>query len=211
MNFQIRPLNSEDSQKVLEIQANALRALSPSYSSNQIESLVRGQASVRFLEDETGIVATYQDRIVGFAALLDKTSKIAGVYVHPDFVRQGLGTRLLKAVEKIAIDKGIETLGVTASLDSVKFYKASGYRVIRRSGFYSEGRIWVTCKNLRKQLVSGSHLEKPSRVDSVCLYAFAWASRLDHAPSFAHFLVLFVLGFPLFQLAASLIDGLSRR
>lgn len=153
MDFQIRLSKPEDSEKIIELQTSSLRELSPSYDSNQIESLVRSQASARFAQNEMGVVAEHENEIVGFASCLVQSSYISGVYVHPNLMRQGIGTRLLKAVEHIAIDKGNEAIHVFSSLVTVKFYQANGYQSIRKSGFYSESTTWIPCLILKKQLI----------------------------------------------------------
>jgi GNAT superfamily N-acetyltransferase len=154
MDFQIRLSKPEDSEKIIELQTSSLRKLSSSYDSNQIESLVRSQASLRFAQAEIGFVAEHENEIVGFASgLVQPPGIISGVYVHPNLIRQGIGTRLLKAVEKIAIDRGNEAIHVFSSLATVKFYQANGYQLIRKSGFYSETKTWIPGVILKKQLI----------------------------------------------------------
>lgn len=160
MDFQIRLSKPEESEKILELQANSLRSLSPSYTSTQIESLVRSQALARLDKDEIGIVAEYQNNIVGFASFLVKSSLITAMYVHPDFIRQGIGTQLLDTVQEIAIDKGNKVARVISSLDAVKFYQAAGYKIIRKSGFYSEEKKWIPCIILQNELVSISNTQR---------------------------------------------------
>ncbi|MCU0542568.1 MAG: hypothetical protein MUE44_10290 [Oscillatoriaceae cyanobacterium Prado104] len=58
----------EDTDKIIEIQTISLRTLSASYNSTQIESLVRSQASYRFLRDEIIVVAEHQNEIDGAAS-----------------------------------------------------------------------------------------------------------------------------------------------
>lgn len=203
MNFQIRLSKPEDSEKILELQASSLKILSSSYTPTQIKSLIRSQALVRF-EGEIGVVAEYQNNIVGFAALLIQSSQIAGVYVHPDFIRQGIGTQLLETIEKIAIDKGSKATHVISSLDSVNFYQAAGYKIIRESGFYSEEEIWVPCVNLEKQLIG------ISRTKRIYRYILFLVSKLRPIFSFISFIVIAALMAALLPLIISLIVSLLR-
>ena len=127
--------------------------LSPSYNVSQIESLVRSQASRRLSLNEVIFVAESENNLVGFASLLVRQAQISGLYVRPNFTRCGIGTLLLKAVEKIAIDRGEEVIAVMSSLDAVNFYQACGYQLIGESIVYSEGKIWIPCLSLEKQLI----------------------------------------------------------
>ncbi|AFY31556.1 GNAT family N-acetyltransferase [Calothrix sp. PCC 7507] len=160
MDFQIRLSKPEDLEKILELQASSLRTLTSSYDSSQIESLIRSQASARLAKDEIGVVAEYENEIIGFASVLIQQSLIGGVYVHPDFMRQRLGTQLLEAVEEIALDKRHKVIYVTSSLAAVNFYQARGYKSICKSGFYSESKYWIPCVNLKKQLIIFTETEK---------------------------------------------------
>lgn len=80
------------------------------------------------------------------------SGKISGMFVHPDFARKGIGTRLVIALEEIALGKQYKTLSVTSSLSAVGFYQALGYKIDRRSGFWSQGNVWIPCMNLVKRL-----------------------------------------------------------
>lgn len=154
MNLKIRLSRPEDSEKIIKLQTSSLRELSSGYDSNQVESLVRSQASARFAQNEIAVVAEHENEIVGFASYLTYSSQISGVYVHPSLIRQGIGTRLLKAVEKIAIDRGYKAIQVFSSLAGVSFYHANAYQSIRQSGFYSEQKTWIPCVILKKQLIT---------------------------------------------------------
>ncbi|NES23229.1 MAG: GNAT family N-acetyltransferase [Symploca sp. SIO3E6] len=173
MNFQIRSSTPKDFKKIIELQTHSLRNLSPNYNSTQIESLVRSQASARSAEDEISFVAEYEHEILGFASFLKQKSQISGIYVHPSFIRQGIGTKLLELVEKIAIDGGDKAIYVTSSLSTVTFYQANGYQLIRQSGFYSEEKIWIPCINLEKQLINIPDTQKLFQ----CLYYYFFSSK----------------------------------
>lgn len=156
MDIQIRLAKSEDLKEILELQGTSLRTLTTSsaeYNPIQIESLIRSQASARIKYDEIWFVADYEDKVVGFASLLLDQPTISGVFVHPDFMRQGIGTRLLEAIEKTAVDKKYEVLYVVSALTAVNFYQARGYQFIRQSGFSSEANVWIPCVSLEKRLL----------------------------------------------------------
>ncbi|MFB2976486.1 GNAT family N-acetyltransferase [Microseira sp. BLCC-F43] len=204
MDFQIRLSKPEDSKKIIELQTSSLRTLSASYNSTQIESLVRSQASVRFAQEEIEVVAEHKNDIVGFASLLVQSSQIAGVYVDPDFVRQGIGTQLLETVEQIAIDKGNKVTHVISALDTVNFYQSVGYKINRESGFYSEGKFWIPCIILEKELI------KTPRIKKIYVHVVSWLFRLRAIFSFILVLVMATLVFALLPLTISWIISLFR-
>jgi GNAT superfamily N-acetyltransferase len=205
LSLNIRSLIHGDLERILEVQSSALRTSSPSYSSIQIESLVRSQASARLDPNEQGFVAEHENEIVGFVSFLAKGSKIAGLYVHPDFMRQGIGKQLLETVERHAIDEGYEFIAVTSSLVAVEFYKNSGYHHVLKSGFYSEGRIWVTCEELEKQLVCRIEAKRLHRQTN-----FAASMVRSVVISIqSNFWVALTAGFILFKIISFLISSWS--
>ena len=164
MDIKIRLAKVEEREKIIQLQSNSLRVLaSKDYKPEQIESLVRSQAAVRF-GSEVIFVAIYREKIVGFASLLVNKLEIGGVYVNPEFSRQGIGSKLLEVVENTAIEKGYKLIYVCSSLTAIKFYQKHGYRVYSNSanyGFFSEGKVWIPCKVLKKRLIEVEEKEGP--------------------------------------------------
>lgn len=159
MNLEIRRAESEDIDKVLELQSSSIRLMSRDYSPIQIEALVKSQASARLAYDEIVFLAFYQDELVGFGCFITKTSYLSGLYVHPKFVRQGIGTQLLEVIERTVLEKGCKFIFIESSLTAVKFYQKKGYQVIRKSGFFSDSSTWIPCINLRKPLLPVAETE----------------------------------------------------
>jgi len=54
-------------------------------------------------------------------------AKIRAFFVHPDWVRRGIGTMILEACEKAAIAAGFTRLEMGATLTGVPLYRARGY------------------------------------------------------------------------------------
>lgn len=68
-------------------------------------------------------------------ALLDpKTdaAKIRAFFVHPDWARRGIGTKILDACESAAREYGFTRFEMGATLTGVPFYEARGYTALDR-------------------------------------------------------------------------------
>jgi putative acetyltransferase len=130
MNLQICLADLFDTEKLIELQSNSLRLLSTDYEPKEIEDLVISEAKARLTSKEIVALAFYKDEFVGFACLDIKNSLISGLYVHPNFIRQGIGTHLLNFIDKIAQASGCKVLKVYSSLTAVNFYKTQGFEVI---------------------------------------------------------------------------------
>jgi GNAT superfamily N-acetyltransferase len=65
------------------------------------------------------------------AARLDpatEAAKVRAFFVHPEWARRGLGTRLLRACEQAAWDAGFRRAEMGATLSGVPLYERHGYR-----------------------------------------------------------------------------------
>ena len=71
-------------------------------------------------------MAETNGRIVGTIAI--ETAELCTFFVHPDFQGKGVGTGLLKAIEKLAQADGIRKIKIASSITGVSFYEKSGYR-----------------------------------------------------------------------------------
>ncbi len=79
------------------------------------------------IEEEITRVAVDGEQIVGFGTIVPTKNELRACYVHPRFNRQGVGRRLLQALEEEAKAAGVGWLNLNASLNSEEFYKANGY------------------------------------------------------------------------------------
>lgn len=59
-------------------------------------------------------------------------AKIRAFFVHPEWVRRGIGMLILRACENAALEAGFHRLEMGATLSGVQFYQAAGYRPTRR-------------------------------------------------------------------------------
>jgi GNAT superfamily N-acetyltransferase len=152
--MKIRLAKSEDFPELIDLQTRSLTQLSkPHYSSLESVMIADHQAQARQQANETRFVAEVQGQIVGFAALLNMQPMIGAIYVDPEWIRQGVGSKLLEAVEAEAKERHIRVLSVMSSLMAVPFYESQGYAVVNSHRFESQLGIWITCKYLRKHLV----------------------------------------------------------
>ena len=135
--------------EIIEASVRGLQA--QDYSPAQIEGALTSVYGVdtRLIADGTYFVVEVENQIAAcggwskrrtlyggdqYAAredsLLDprhEAAKIRAFFVHPNWARQGLGTLILEACEKAAIQAGFTRLEMGATLSGVPFYRAKGY------------------------------------------------------------------------------------
>ncbi len=151
----IRQADSDEIIQLLRIQTDALRTLCVSdYPPQQIEALIERNLrhfSLGGCQSEFILVAEVDGVIVGWSALL--ASRISAIYVHPQFVRQGIGSQLLQALETRALNYKFLILKVAASLTARSFYQRHGYRVIGRSYLLAGRSLRIPYLNMKKHLL----------------------------------------------------------
>lgn len=130
---------------------------SRAYNNRQIEAIARDQADARreFLDSETIFLAEFDRKLIGFIAFSISSLEIHGLFVHPDFMRKGIGTKLLNEAE-LTSEKKIRKITIMSSLESSNFYRKNGFVYQMDTGFYAQNSIWIPCQLLEKVLIPTS-------------------------------------------------------
>ena len=119
------------------IRRNLLEVNSQDYAEDFINSLVAYFSPATLLKNsqsQTIFVATQDGAVVGTASLDNFGSAespdyyAVEVFVLPEFHRQGIGLRLMQAVELKAKEVGAEKVTLRASITAKGFYQKLGYR-----------------------------------------------------------------------------------
>jgi GNAT superfamily N-acetyltransferase len=159
VQIQIRLARPEDLLEIAAVIEASLRILgAKEYSEEQIESLLRqgvvGDAA-RLVEDGTYFVALADGEIAGCGgwsrrrtlyagasagghegeSFLDPeqdAARIRAFFVHPSWVRRGIGRRLLAESEAAARRAGFGRLDLAAMHTGVPLYASCGYRAVER-------------------------------------------------------------------------------
>ena len=120
----------KDKEKIIKLEKSAIKSLCK--NSNDIKQIEFCCQNINIpnFKDEITFVAQKGDRIIGFASLLSHRKIVRTIYVEPTFANSGIKSKLLNALEKEAISRGINTLKVTSSLIERAFYNSQGYRDI---------------------------------------------------------------------------------
>ena len=133
----IRPAQAQDRDGTRRVGRLAiLKLASGSYPPDVIEAWADWSRIPEILaegDQRHSFVAVKDEEVVGFSIWMPhreepKTAHIKAVFVHPDWARMGVGTRLLESAEQDAKASGFERFTVGASLNGLQFYGSVGYR-----------------------------------------------------------------------------------
>lgn len=162
-NLSFRQAHASDAPQLYQVLVTSVRTLcAGDYTQAQLETVI-DNSNVEFYErvltqgSMTIVVAEIGGSVVGFASLCRST--IGDLFVHPLHIKQGVGTRLLNAIEMEAVLQNIKKLRVSASLTACRFYQARGYCIIKPSFITnSQTGIRVPCIDLEKWLPEAAKL-----------------------------------------------------
>jgi N-acetylglutamate synthase-like GNAT family acetyltransferase len=155
MPINIRLATLEDIPILEALISASVRGLSVDYySQEQIESAIIHIFGVdsQLITDGTYFVSEVEELIVGCGgwskrktlfggdqmkadedSLLDPTidaARIRAFFVHPDWTRKGIGTRIIETCETAARQYGFSKLELAATLPGVPLYQAVGYHAV---------------------------------------------------------------------------------
>jgi len=138
--LELRPLSEGDLDAVQDLHVRAFSDLAREWhTAEQIRAHVRAIQHPAYrnelLVKKILCAMGPRDRILGTAGWQpqprrDDTARIRKVFVDPALARQGLGKRLVRAVEERARAAGFPHFYVRANMNAVVLYKRLGYREI---------------------------------------------------------------------------------
>jgi putative acetyltransferase len=137
MLINIRRMRPEDARLFLEVHHAAVRGIAakdyPLAVIEQWAPLPVTKTHIEHVqanyENEIRLLAEINGEIVGLGAIVLAKNELRACYVVPSAARKGVGSALVREVERIALEHGLSRLDLDASITSEPFYKALGYEV----------------------------------------------------------------------------------
>ena len=141
MSIGIYKARLEDLQEILQLQYLSYQSEAALFGSRDIPPLKQTLDEV-IAEYNNGIVLkmTDDDVIVGSVRAKERngTVYIGKLMVHPDYRRNGYGTKLLTEIEKYFPNKRYELFTSTRSTDNIRLYRNLGYKMFDRKAVTDE-------------------------------------------------------------------------
>ena len=103
------------------------------YSEEQLDAIAPKAANEyhweKSLEKNHTIVVEEDDKLIAFGNI-GKTGYLDRLYVHPDYLRKGIASKLVEELEEYAKKHGSHVINVTSSITSKPFFESKCYAVI---------------------------------------------------------------------------------
>ncbi len=132
----IRPATPDDAETIAHLHRQAVQELAKDYYSlEERESwsppVDQGRIDkvLNEMKEAIMIVADNDGIIAGFGSIIPSKNELHACYVSPSFTRQGVGSKIMDALETIAKEHGLKTLKLNGSMNAEAFYRSKGFLV----------------------------------------------------------------------------------
>ncbi|MCX6771161.1 MAG: GNAT family N-acetyltransferase [Candidatus Micrarchaeota archaeon] len=149
--MKIRIFKDKDAVKTSRCIVKSLKQVSSQYYSSRVIAHLRKRNLPRALAERakncTIIVAEEKNNIIG-TANLSNDGWLGAFFVDPAYIGRGVGTRLLREMERIAKRKKFKAIRTHSAVNAVGFYKKNGYRLVKPVLFKGVGKTYRMFKRL---------------------------------------------------------------
>lgn len=145
-DIEIREATLEDIPEITSIFRDTILAVnSRDYSEEQVKAWSSGADDIEKWEERIKkfyfIVAHVGDTIVGFS-YLTKGFYLDGLFVHKDFQRRTIASKLLRIMESQVSINGFETIKSDVSITALDFFDSHFYEVEKKQKKSHKGMVF---------------------------------------------------------------------
>jgi putative acetyltransferase len=136
VQFRVRRAEEADAQHICDINIASIQGLcAGEYTPEQLTARCAGKTADRCRQkmsdpERVTLVAEVSDpagsRLAGFASSQDDW--VVGLYLHPDYGKQGIGAALLEALEEELRATGVVVAQLFSTMTAATFYRAHGWK-----------------------------------------------------------------------------------
>ena len=157
MDRQVRKARIDDAQAILDLRARTVRRInSRDYTPAQIDAWIgnrRVEVTQSMIADgQYYVCVNAQGNLLGFGGI--KGSRLFALYVSAEHQGEGIGSVLLKRMEKDAARKGFSEIETESTLTAEAFYKRKGYQEVERKRRKIARGEMLDVVELKKSLIS---------------------------------------------------------
>ena len=156
---EIRRATICDAKVAWELRKEAIifQSLGP-YSKTDLEVWTAGELTQEYAElvEKYFYVLELDGQIVATGMLGLETGKLDAIFVKPVHMARGLGRMMLKHLEQIAVEKGLNELTLVSTLNAAAFYRKNGFVGEEVSVYHSPRGLSLACIPMKKTIGADS-------------------------------------------------------
>lgn len=150
----IRPAVAADAAAIVAVHHAAVhRSAAAAYPRETLDAWSGPPGEARFRRMREVIAEVEGSRIVGFGEVIPRLEELRSLYVDPDAGGRGVGTRLLAALERLAVERGLARLTLNSSVNAEGFYRRAGYATLERGVHRLGSGHELACVRMVKAMV----------------------------------------------------------
>ncbi|WP_248797882.1 GNAT family N-acetyltransferase [Pseudomonas sp. MWU13-2105] len=154
--FTIRRATQSDSQTAFDIRLLAIRhQCVGAYTTEQIQVWTAGSPENGYSElmEKHFYLGCIRGNPVATGMLDLEKSEIGAIFVLPSFMQLGIGMRVLRHLEHLARDLGLERVNLEATLNAAEFYRRCGFVGDTPAIYHSPSGLQLACIPMVRELV----------------------------------------------------------
>lgn len=163
LTISLRPSTQGDRGTLWQIRTRAIRETCRShYNERDLERWYTAEMPDEFgvaTESRKYLVVEAEGTVAGFGMLDLERGEVAAVFVRPDFLRRGIGSKLLYGLESSARRRGLGKVTLSSTLNAVDFYLAAGFQALGTGTFRHPDGFELDCVLMEKVLDTRVELE----------------------------------------------------
>jgi putative acetyltransferase len=166
MELSVRKAVTGDARRIRDVHLASIEGLAgQSYTQNQVAAWAHERDPEDYpieFDDTRFLVAEADEEVIGFGWMKPEASayfqtdvegEITAIYVHPSVARHGVGSRLYAELEERAIREDVNSMGLWASRNAVKFYAAKGYEQVTEHVHEYRDGVELTLVEMEKRAI----------------------------------------------------------
>ncbi|MFJ2539992.1 GNAT family N-acetyltransferase [Pseudomonas sp. NPDC087614] len=153
--FEIRRATPGDARIAFDLRRQAIRHQCIGvYSEEQMLDWTKGSAEDGYdtLMQKHFYLGCVEGEPVATGMLDLEHREIGAIFIHPDFMQRGLGTRVLYFLENLARGQGLTEVRLDATLNAADFYRSCGYIGEESAVYQSPSGLQLACVPMLKTL-----------------------------------------------------------
>jgi GNAT superfamily N-acetyltransferase len=112
------------------------------------------EAFVENPDQEICLVGELDGEIVGIGSVVPHLNELRACYVSPKGLRKGVGTRIVRELERIAVESGVRRLESVSTVTAVPFYRSLGYNMGPKVQHLTSTGVTMDSVEMSKELAS---------------------------------------------------------
>ena len=154
----IRKIKATDKETILSIHKQSVYGICKKcYTEKEMEAWTNNFTPEMFdkgIKDQNniGVVAQDLNKVVGYGFFNAVDKELKALYLLPEYIKQGVGKKILLRLEEMAKEKNINKLTLKSTINAVNFYQSFGYKKIKEDKFPINEKIFLDCVSMEKEL-----------------------------------------------------------